>query len=109
MISTLEWEERILDCLSNTTYNDPMPVRDIAEIIGMEESHPSCPRTRKLILKTMQDFVSQKKAIGSDGRGYYMINNEHEMQRYLNSLLNRQIAITKRIEITYNAFYGIVE
>lgn len=101
--SSIEWERDIIDCLSNTTYADPMPVRDIAEIIGMDESHISCPRTRKLILKAMKDF---NKPIGSDNRGYYIIRTGQEMQRYLNGLLQRQIQISERIDIVYNAYHG---
>jgi hypothetical protein len=101
--ASIEWERDIIDCLSNTTYDDPMPVRDIAEIIGMQESHVSCPRTRKLILKAMKDFNTP---IGADGRGFYIIGSAQEMQRYLNQLLQRQIATSERIDIVYNAFHG---
>lgn len=101
--SSIEWQEDIIDCLSNTTYDDPMPVRDIAEIIGMNESHISCPRTRKLILNAMKNF---NKPIGSDNRGYYIIRTAQEMQRYLNQLLQRQIATSERIDIVYNAYHG---
>ena len=101
--SAYEWEKDIIECLSNTTYDDPIPVRDIAEIIGLRESHVSCPRTRKYILSAMKDFNTP---IGSDGRGYYVIRTAQEMQRYLNQLLQRQIATSERIDIVYNAYHG---
>jgi len=101
MRSSYEWEQDIIDCLSGSSYENPMPVRDIAEIIGMTESHPTCPRTRELILKAMVDF---DVAYGANNKGYYKISNKHEMQRYMNLLLDKQIAISKRIEIVYNAF-----
>jgi hypothetical protein len=99
--SSIEWEQDIVECLSNTSHDNPMPVRDIAEIIGINESEPSCSRTRGLILKAINDISAP---IGSNRNGYYLINTKHEMQRYLNDLLNRQIAISKRIEAVYKAF-----
>jgi len=99
--SSIEWETDIVDCLSNTSYENPMPVRDIAEIIGMDESHPSCPRTRGLIKKAIDDFHAP---YGSNNKGYYLIRNKHEMQRYMNRLLDLQIAVSKRIESVYRAF-----
>lgn len=104
--STYEWGRDIIDCLSNTTWDDPMPVRDIAEIIGLHESHISCPRTRKMILKAMVDFNTP---IGADYRGFYIIRTAQEMQRYLNQLLQRQIATSERIDVVYNAFHGRYE
>ena len=80
-----------------------MPVRDIAELANIRESHITCPITRKLILKAM---MTEGVAIGSDHRGYYTIRTAHEMQRYLNKLLKRQIAITERIEAVYKAFHS---
>ncbi len=98
-----EWCVAIKDCLSGSSYDDPMPVRDISEIIGMHESNNSCPRVRKLIKDTMKYF---NLPIGADYRGFYIIRTAHEMQRYLNSLLKRQIGITDTIDICYEAFHG---
>ena len=102
MRSKREWCRDISDCLQGTSYDDPMPVQDISEIVSLKD-YESCPRTRKLILEAMKEF---NIAIGSDHRGYYLINTAQEMQRYLNSLLDRQIAISKRIDIVYKAFHG---
>jgi hypothetical protein len=102
MRSSSEWGQDILDCLEGTSYDEPMPVKDISEIVGINDGE-SCPRTRKLILEAMKEY---NVPIGSDNRGYYIINTAHEMQRYLNSLLRRQLGITQRIEIDYNACHG---
>ena len=102
MISSYEHERDIIDCLSNSTYENPMTVREIASICGINEGNDqSCSKTRILILKAMEDFNTP---VGSCYRGYYLIRSAHEMQRYLNSLLDRQVAISNRIEIVYNAF-----
>lgn len=99
--SKLEILKDIKDCLSGTSYDDPMPIRDVAEIVGINESHVSCPRTRKLIKDVMTKY---NIPIGACHRGFYIIRTGHEMQRYLNLLLRRQLGITETIDICYHAF-----
>ena len=103
MRSRIELENAILDVLDGTSPDNPMTVREIADIVGINDSG-SCSRTRKLILLAMKD---NNVAIGSNKNGYFLLNTEKEMQEYLNGLMARQIAISKRIEITYYAFHGL--
>ncbi len=98
----LENLNQIHNCLCGTTYDDPMPIRDVAEICGIKESHVSCPQTRKMIKDVMKAY---NMPIGADHRGFYEIITAQEMQRYLNSLLQRQIGITDTIDVCYNAFH----
>jgi Cys-tRNA synthase (O-phospho-L-seryl-tRNA:Cys-tRNA synthase) len=103
MRSSIELEKAIIDVLENTTQTSPIVVNDIADIVGITDSG-SCPRTRKLILSAMKN---NNIAIGSNRRGYFILRSEKEMQEYLNELMSRQIAISKRIEITYYAFHKL--
>jgi len=103
MRSVIELEKAIINVLEGTTQSEPIPVRNIASIIGITDGE-SCPRTRKLILSAMKN---NNVAIGSNRGGYFLLQSEKEMQEYLNELMSRQIAISKRIEITYYAFHGL--
>jgi len=103
MRSTIELEKAIIFVLEGTTQRAPIAVKDIANIVGINDSE-SCPRTRKLILSAMKN---NNIAIGSNRKGYFLLRSEKEMQEYLNELMSRQIAISKRIEITYYAFHGL--
>jgi len=103
MRSAIELEKAIIDVLEGTTQREPIPVRNITSIIGITDGE-SCPRTRKLILSAMKN---NNVAIGSNRGGYFLLRSEKEMQEYLNELMSRQIAISKRIEITYYAFHGL--
>lgn len=98
----LEKHKEVVLIMRGINYNNPMPVKDISELLGINDSI-TCPRTRKLIKDSIK---TQNFAIGSDNRGYYTIRTAHEMQRYLNSLLQRQIGITNRIDTVYKAYHG---
>jgi chromosome segregation and condensation protein ScpB len=80
----------------------PVKVRRLARIMNIKESSGSCPTTRKLI----REAIKAGHAIGSNNSGYFMIETEKEMQRYLNSLMRRQIKMSQRIDDVYHAFYG---
>ena len=103
MRSKIELEKSIINVLESTTQSSPITVNDISDIVGINDNG-SCPRTRKLILSAMKN---NNVAIGSNRRGYFLLRTEKEMQSYLNELMSRQIAISKRIEITYYAFHGL--
>jgi hypothetical protein len=94
--------KEVILILEGVRYANPMPVRDISELLGIKDGM-TCPKTRRLILTAMKTYNTP---IGSDNRGYYTIRTAHEMQRYLNSLLQRQIGITNRIDTVYKAFHG---
>jgi hypothetical protein len=99
---SLHLEKEVLLILQDTTNDDPMPARDISELLNITDS-ATCPRTRKLIYNAMKN---NGVAIGSCQNGYFIIRTGHEMQRYLNSLLKRQIGITERIDTVYHAFHA---
>lgn len=103
MRSAIELEKAILEALQGSSQSDPITVRNISGIVGINDGE-SCPRTRKLILSAMKN---NNVAIGSNRGGYFLLQTEKEMQEYLNELMSRQIAISKRIEITYYAFHGL--
>jgi len=94
-----EWCKEIKRVLQGTSYDRPVTVDEITERIGMFDER----RTRRYILETMKLY---NFPIGSDGRGYFRIRTAQEMQRYLNALLKRQIAISERIDVCYDAFHG---
>jgi hypothetical protein len=100
--STQEWEQEIINVLRGTSPEEPITVRDIADIIGMNDG-PSCPRTRKYILSAMKN---NNVAIGSNRKGYYLIRTAKQCQEYLNELLGRSVALSERIKITWYAFNG---
>ena len=87
--------------MNKATWSTPMPVSEIASFACIKESHPTCPRTRKLIKDAMKFF---NVPIGSNNHGFFIIKTGQEMQRYCNSLLKRQVGITETIEITYEAW-----
>ena len=95
-------EKEVLLVLKDTTNDEPMPVRDIKELLNIRDGE-TCPRTRKLIYNAMKN---NGVPIGSCQNGYFIIRTGHEMQRYLNSLLKRQIGITERIDTVYHAFHS---
>lgn len=103
MRSSVELEKSIIDVLEGTTQASPITVNEISGIVGINDNG-SCPRTRKLILSAMKN---NNVAIGSNHKGYFLLRVEKDMQEYLNELMSRQIAISKRIEITYYAFHGL--
>jgi len=99
-MSSLNKQKEVILVLQDTTYENPMPARDISELLNINDSI-TCPRTRQLILDTVKNLGTP---IGSCNGGYYIIRTGHEMQRYLNSLLTRQIGITERIDTVYKAW-----
>lgn len=95
-------EREVLLILEGTTNEEPMPVRDIAELLNINDCK-TCRRTRKLIHSAMK---KHGVPVGSCTKGYFIIRSNHEMQRYLNSLLKRQIGITERIDTVYHAYHS---
>jgi hypothetical protein len=83
---------------TGATYESPVTAREIAGVLGFSDARA----VRKVMIRAMK---KSNKAIGADTRGFYYIRNAHEMQRYLNSLLKRQIKITERIDTVYNAYH----
>ena len=96
----MDRSKEIFDYLkaNNANYENPVTAWEIALDLGFRDDRS----VRKNMLKAMK---GSNKAIGADTRGFYLIRNAHEMQRYLNSLLKRQIGITERIDTVYNAYH----
>ena len=103
MRSAIELENAIIDALEGTTQGSPITVNDIAAIVGITDNG-SCPREDEVNVAAKRN---NNVAIGSNRKGYFLLRSEKEMQEYLNGLMSRQIAISKRIEITYYAFHGL--
>ena len=70
--------EKIHDVIKDTSWASPMRVKEIAERTGIHETHPSCPRIRKLMKDVMKTY---NMPIGADHRGYYRIRTGQEMSR----------------------------
>jgi len=100
-------EEKIKDLkvalqIFDATYSNPAKVQEIADALDIKETDKTCPQTRRIIRKALERGLS----IGAKHDGYFLIQTEKELQRYLNSLMKRQIALSERIRDTYYSFYG---
>jgi hypothetical protein len=63
---------------------------------------PTHPGTRKII----RELVKEGNPIASNGKGYFYIRSGKQLQRYLNSLLQRQTALADRISDTYYGYFN---
>jgi hypothetical protein len=79
--------------------NQVHSARDLAWSAMIEESSDTYPRTRALIKEMIQDG----ELIGSNSKGYFNMRDAHEIQRYMNALMKRQIGLGKRIQAIFNA------
>jgi len=77
----------------------PVTVNYLADVAGINEKNSSCPLTRDIIRLMIDDGV----CIGSNSQGYFLITNGKQCQQYLNSLMKRQIGISKRIQAVYDS------
>lgn len=73
--------------------------RDLAVMGGIVESNDTSPATRSII-KTL---INDGHVIGSNRNGYKLMTSGKEVQRYLNSLLKRQMGISRRIQAVYES------
>jgi hypothetical protein len=103
-MTNYETEQQIADFLRlvGANPNKPIPVSEIASVLCIKDSG-SCPRTRKYILSAIENLGAP---IGSNSGGYFMLNAEKELQVYLNGLMSRQVALSRRILAVYNAYHG---
>jgi chromosome segregation and condensation protein ScpB len=76
----------------------PITAKTLARQAGIDETDDTCPKTRKLI----RDLIRDGHCIGSENTGYKLMQTGKEVQEYLNSLLQRQIALSKRIADVYH-------
>jgi hypothetical protein len=73
--------------------------QELADYAMIKEGHDSCPITRAVLL----GMIIKGELIGSTAKGYKLMDNGKEVQQCLNSLLRRQMAISRRIQVIYNA------
>jgi hypothetical protein len=66
------------------------------------ETEDTSPRTRALI----REMVEDGELIGSSSAGYKNLTTAKEVQKYMNSLMKRQMAVSARILAVYNAAKG---
>lgn len=78
--------------------NGRLTAGDLADQIGIPESADSCPNTRGII----RDLIDDGYPIGSNARGYKLLTSGKDVQAYLNNLLQRQMAISRRIQAIYD-------
>lgn len=82
---------------------EPISAQNLAEICNIKESHASCPKLRSYIRSMIED---DGICIVSNLKGYYFPTDESELQEYLNTLMTRQIALSKRIVGVHAAFHN---
>jgi hypothetical protein len=68
---------------------------EIARVVGIREGDTR-PRTRSLILRTIRRY---SLPIGATTKGYFFIENEDELNRYVQSLNNRMLEMEDRKRI----------
>jgi hypothetical protein len=73
---------------------------EIARILGLKEEDTHA-EPRYYILESMKKY---RIPIAAGGKGYYLIENEIELERYLNSLNNRIQEIENRGQLVKKAF-----
>ena len=73
--------------------------RELSIGAGFVETDDSYPKARKAI----RELIDEGHCIGSRYDGYFLMQSGKEVQGYLNSLLQRQIAISHRIAAVYHS------
>ena len=73
--------------------------KELSVKAGVHESNGTCPQTRLLI----KELIDDGKLIGSNIDGYKLMTSGKEVQVYLNSLLKRQMGMSRRIQAVYDA------
>lgn len=74
-------------------------VHRISNWTRMPDSNDTYPRHREYI----RELIDEGYLIGSSKDGYKMMTSAKEVQVYLNSLLKRQLGMSKRIQAVYDA------
>ena len=86
----------IISILASVSY---VKAETLAQTAYINETNDTSPATRGLI----RELIDEGHIIGSTSKGYHLIDTAKEMQVYLNSLLKRQMGISKRIQAVYDA------
>jgi hypothetical protein len=95
------YKSRVMYALNNTRL-ETLTAHQLAQFAAVNEISDSCPYTRGLI----RELIDDGELIGSTSKGYKLMTEGKEVQQCLNSLLKRQMGITKRIQSIYNAATG---
>jgi hypothetical protein len=72
---------------------------EISRFALVNEVSDTCPTTRDII----RDLIDDGELIGSSAKGYSIMTDGKEVQQCLNSLLRRQMGISRRIQSIYDA------
>ena len=94
----LIYQDRIRYML-NHTFDKYRSAQEIAGWAGITETSDTCPITRGFI----REMIEGGELIGSTSKGYYIMTTGKEVQKCLNSLLRRQMGISRRIQSIYGA------
>jgi hypothetical protein len=73
--------------------------QELADYAMIKETNDTCPGTRD----TIREMIEGGSLIGSTAKGYKLMNTGKEVQQCLNSLLKRQMGISRRIQSIYDA------
>jgi hypothetical protein len=73
--------------------------KDLAWYALIQEKSDTCPTTRGLV----REMIEEGELIGSSAKGYKNMDTGKEVQVCLNSLLARQLGISRRIQSIYDA------
>lgn len=76
-----------------------MKAARLARCSDIKETFDTCPATRGLI----KELIDEGHLIGSNSAGYFLMDNAKQVQQVLNSLLKRQMGISRRIQSIYDA------
>lgn len=92
-------KDEILNELRNSYPNQTWTAKELSIVVGISETSDTCPTTRGYI----RDLIDDGHVIGSSRDGYKLLQTGKEVQAYLNSLLERQMGISRRIAAVYEA------
>jgi hypothetical protein len=98
-MSNAVMKAKVLSTLNTTSARSRMKAQDLAYFAGVPETDTTCPTTRSII----RDLIDDGHVIGATSAGYCLMRTGKEVQNYLNSLLQREMAISARILAVYNA------
>jgi hypothetical protein len=92
------YKSRIQYALDHTKRSH-LTANQLARFACINEMSDTCPITRGII----RDLIDDGELIGSTSKGYHIMAEGKEVQQCLNSLLKRQMGISRRIQSIYDA------
>lgn len=96
--------EEIIDTLRfhGATESNPVPAWIIADFLELDKNDKTCRSTRKAIRRAVEEGAR----IGSNGKGYFLLKNKKQCQKYLNSLMTQMVRLSERIALVHNTMQG---